>query len=222
MLTISQKKWTKFSMTINRLLTDEDRINMAPLISNMWRVCPDMMRRKIERANVQQAFVLDTVIKEGGLGGKSIISVGCYDDTAYECLRLDVANIIGIDPTINQDLHTFRQNHSVGFEIAFSTSVLEHVEDDLQFVEDMCTLLLPSGLGILTMDFNDSYKLGDRLPQSDLRFYTKQDLYGLRFIINKLGCELVDTPDWSGEPEFTHDGCTYSFCTFVFRKTKDV
>lgn len=213
-------------MATNRLLTDRDREFLKPTISAMWMACPEMMLRKIQRANVQQAFVVYEVLKFMiSPTKKKVLSVGCYDDTAFEYLKyIDVAkDIIGIDPAINMDLHSFRNGKTakdgLGFDIIFSTSVIEHVKNDIEFLDDICKLLNKNGVGILTMDFNNSYKLGDPLPATDLRFYTKADLeIGFNFVLEKNGCGLVDTPEWDGEPEFTHDGCNYSFATFVFRK----
>jgi SAM-dependent methyltransferase len=212
-------------MAINRLLTDKDRENYKALIDDMFRVCPEVMKRKIPRANIQQAFVLGEVLKLLPTH-TNVLSVGCYDDTAYEYLlnlSYKSMNIIGIDPAINVDLKTFKSINHDKFDIIFSTSVLEHVPNDEEFVDDICKLLSHNGVGILTMDFNDEYRVGDRLPQTDVRFYTKKDLeFRLTKILTDNGCDLVDVPDWSGEPEFTHDGCNYSFATFVFRKMRDV
>lgn len=211
-------------MAINRLLNDKDRENYKPLIDDMFRVCPITMKRKIDRANIQQAFILDQVLTSiKSLDRPNILSVGCYDDTAHEYLlnkplskRID---IIGIDPEINVDLRSFRNINHDKFDIVFSTSVIEHVPDDEGFLDDICKILDIGGVGILTMDFNNDYRVGDKLPQTDLRFYTKKDLeFRLTKILTDNECDLVDVPDWSGEPEFTHDGCNYSFATFVFRK----
>lgn len=208
-------------MAINRLLTDKDREELKTLIDDMFSKLPEMMKRKISLANVQQAFVLDTVRKLITYECK-ILSVGCFEDTAYEYL-MNIPNeakaeIVGIDPQINSDLHSYKGTSGL-FDIVFSTSVLEHVEDDEEFIADICSLLKVGGTGILTMDFNNDYVVGDKLPYSDLRFYTKHDLeIRLTKVLNDNGCDLVDVPDWSGTAEFTHDGCDYSFATFVFRK----
>jgi SAM-dependent methyltransferase len=208
-------------MAINRLLTDKDREELKPLIDDMFSKLPEMMKRKINLANVQQAFVLDTV-KKWITYGCRILSVGCFEDTAYEYLmntpNKAKAEIVGIDPQINFDLHSYKGMSGL-FDIVFSTSVLEHVKDDEEFVADICNLLKVGGAGILTMDFNNDYRVGDKLPYTDLRFYTKHDLeFRLTKILTDNGCDLVDVPDWSGTAEFTHDGCNYSFSTFVFRK----
>jgi SAM-dependent methyltransferase len=221
-------------MTVNRLLTDTDRLSLKHVIDKMFIICPDMMSRKIFRANVQQAFMLDTISKEVGKGleigdvsESKILSVGCFEDTAYEVLHRYGLSVTGIDPDVNFYLHEFvrivggeyNQSYPDKYDVIFSTSVIEHVPDDEQFMEDICLLLKPGGLGILTCDYNNNYKAGDLLPYSDLRFYTENDLkFRLGKIIHKHDCEFVDTPDWTGEPDFSHDGCNYSFATFAFRK----
>ena len=60
------------------------------------------------------------------------------------------------------------------FDIIISTSVIEHVEDDEKFIEDIAYLLKKGGYAILTCDFNDYYKKGDDIPDGDYRFYTKK------------------------------------------------
>jgi SAM-dependent methyltransferase len=211
-------------MNKNRVLTDIDRTALAPVIQSMWELCPDMMSRKITEANVQQAFVFNYVrtlmrYKKDA----TVLSVGCFEDTAYESLKNEGHEVIGIDPEHDYDLHTFASNVSSKFDIVFATSVIEHVRDDEEFLADMCKLLNPGGYGILTTDFKDDYKFGDPLPYSDKRFYTKYDLeFRLRNILKDNDCDLVDEPDWSGKDNFVYQGHHYSFATFVFRKNPDV
>lgn len=207
-------------MSYNRLLTDLDREYAAPTIELMWDVCPDVMSRKFPRANVQQAFVLDAVraLLTDNVRTK-LLSAGCFDDTAYEALKRLGWNVVGIDPAINVTLHEYTEiQFQQMFDCVFSTSVLEHVVDDMQFVEDMCKLLKPGGYGILTMDFKGTYVDGDRLPHTDLRFYTVTRMLKLVDVLKQNGCSLVDQPNWTGQPDFEYDGCTYSFATLVFQK----
>lgn len=191
----------------------------------MWDLCPDIMARKFPRANIQQAFVIDTVrYLLQGEDSIKILSAGCFEDTAYEVLKKLGWNILGIDPALNVDLHTYTQiQYPELFDIVFATSVLEHVPDDEEFVADMCKLLKPGGYGILTMDFKRDYKIGDRLPYTDVRFYTVDDMHRLRIVCAQNGCDLVDNHTWGiGEADFDYDGCRYSFGTFVFQKGKGV
>jgi hypothetical protein len=209
-------------MKFNKLLTNSDRDYYKKLIGKMYELSPEMMSRKIPLANVQQAFVLDAVGKfmEEGLGS-SILCVGSFEDTAFDCLLRKGIVVTGIDPDINHDLHTFINSDDRNkrlFSIVFSTSVIEHVVDDIQFIADICSILQPGGVGILTCDFNNNYRCGDRLPATDVRFYTERDLMNFGLILKENNCALVDNPDWSGEPDFTHDECNYSFATYVFRK----
>jgi len=206
-------------MKLNRLLTNEDREYYKPLIDKMKMLCPEMMSRKISLANVQQSFVLETVLGEIKLKPEAeILCVGSFEDTACEALKVMGVKVTEIDPDINMDLRTFVESSNKFFDLIFSTSVIEHVKDDTQFIKDICLLLKPKGLAILTYDFNNDYKEGDKLPYSDERFYTKLTLGKFRTLIGKFFCKLVDNPDWDGEPDFTHDGCNYSFGTFVFRR----
>jgi SAM-dependent methyltransferase len=214
-------------MAMNKLLTDKDRNYLKPSIELMWVSCPEMMKRKIGRANIQQGFVLSEIVRLVKLKKDAkILSVGCFEDTAFETIKKLGYDAIGIDPAIDFDLHSFlngKTDLKYGFDIVFSTSVLEHVKDDEEFIQDMCTLLNKGGYGILTVDFNNDYKVGDKLPHTDLRFYTKYDLeVRLNNVLKKNNCTLVDKPEWEGKPEFTHDGCIYSFATFVFRKLGNV
>lgn len=207
-------------MSYNRLLTDKDRKLYKETIDLMWELCPQTMLRKIEQANVQQAFVLDTV-REFADKNQRILSAGCYEDTAYETLKRLDYKIIGIDPMENGiDLHsyTYVQFHHL-FDVVFATSILEHVEDDEEFIADICKLIKPGGYGILTMDFLDSWQPGQRLPATDVRFYTTYDLkYRLQKVLISNNCQMVDEGRWEGQPDFIYDGCLYSFATFVFRK----
>jgi SAM-dependent methyltransferase len=205
---------------MNKILTNDDRNKYFSLIEDMKIVCPEMMKRKIAGANVQQAFVVDTVLK---LHKKDddILCVGCFEDTAYEYLRKGGMKIIGIDPEIDIDLAAFKKTTLKKWDIIFSTSVIEHVKDDEQFITDICDLLHIGGKAILTCDFKDGWKNGDKLIGGDFRFYTCDDLnIRLGNLIKKQGCELLSQPNWIGPPDFHLCGFDYNFATFTFVKNK--
>jgi len=203
--------------SLNRILTNEDREYFKPLIEEMFKACPEMMSRKIGAANVQQAFALD-ILSRLDLDTK-LCCAGSFEDTTNATLRFLGFNTVEIDPAINMDLHTYRLSATEKFDSVFSVSVLEHVENDEEFIEDMCYLLKPGGIGVVTCDFNNSYTKGMPLPATDVRFFTRHDLETrLTNILHRNNCELVDTPDWNAEPDFIYQGHLYSFATFVFRK----
>ena len=207
---------------MNKLLTNEDRKAYEPLIKDMFVKCPAMMSRKIKEANVQQAFVVDSVlklIKASSNKDINILCVGSYEDTDFEYLKTLGVKMESMDPELNVDLHTFKDTNTKKWDIVFSTSVLEHVEDDELFVKDICELLNDSGTAVLTCDFKEGYKVGDPLIQSDFRFYTQDDLnVRLNDIIKSYGCELVSEPLWAGSPDFFFAGFAYNFATWVFKK----
>ena len=206
----------------NRLLRNTDKEFFQPLIDIMFGVCPEMMSRKIPEANIQQAFTLYCLQKTINQNSK-ILCVGSFEDTSYEFLKLGQYNIYGIDPSINFDLHTFSTNSLEKYDIIFSTSVIEHVKNDDEFIEDICKLLIPGGLAILTCDFKEEYKKGDPLPNTDIRFYTEYDLKTrLSDIVLKNNCELISESNWKGEPDFLYQGHYYSFATLVFKRKENI
>ena len=203
---------------MNFLLNDEKRALYEPLIAEMGKKCPELISRKFQRANIQQAFVLDTV--RFLLNEKSkVLSVGHYEDTAYETLLKDGIAMTAIDPVINMDLDKFFKTTQDKFDIVFSTSVIEHVVDDEAFIGQICKLLNYAGVGILTCDFKESYKKGDPIPPEDVRLYTSHDItVRLREILQKNGCDLIAPVDYSGEPDFRYANVNYSFASLVFQK----
>lgn len=203
---------------MNRLLTNEDRENFKPLIAKMFEACPDMMARKIALANVQQAYIVDKVLATVEEGDK-LLCAGSYEDTANEYLKTLGLSITEIDPLLNVDLHKFKLLAKDLYNIIFSTSVIEHVPDDEQFIADICSLLEPGGTAILTCDFKEGWKKGDPVHPLDCRFYTEYDLnVRLRAVLEMCDCRLVGEPMWKGRPDFFFDGFAYSFATLVFRK----
>lgn len=203
----------------NRLLTDNARKEFQPTIDLMWNLCPDMMSRKIPEANVQQAFVFKAVV-DFYSPFDSILSVGCFEDTAYASLVEYGYDIIGIDPMIDgSTLDDFFKTSPTQYNIIFSTSVIEHVKDDEQFIDEICKLLKPGGYAILTTDFRNDYTPSMPLPYTDVRFYTEKDLSSrLESVLERNGCSYVGDADWTGKPDFLYQGHKYSFATLVFRK----
>jgi hypothetical protein len=105
-----------------------------------------------------------------------------------------------------------------GYDVVFSTSVIEHLLDDEQFARHIGGLLAPGGVAVLTCDFNVQYWPEDPIPNEDFRLYTCRDLVE-RLLPMLPGCTLVDEPDWEcSEPDFLYAGCCYTFASLVFRK----
>ena len=211
--------------SLNRILDNDARNRYKPTIDFFSRYLPDIIAKKIPEANVQQAFVFDTAVR---LSNKSlnckILAVGAFEDTAAEGLKLLNYNIDEIDPILNYDLDTYISKPGVKpstYDIIISTSVIEHVPNDEQFVKDIAFLLKKGGYGILTCDYNDKYKPGDDIPVVDYRFYTQKD-FNERLMKAIPDCQLIDTPKWECEnPDFYLAGkYNYTFASFVFQKVR--
>ncbi len=209
-------------ISFNRILDKAAREQYKPVIDDLFDVLPEMMAHKIPEANIQQAFVLDSVLKFAlGSASPKILCVGSYGDTAAAALKRLGHKMDEVDPVLNYDLGTFMHKPSTikgSYDIIFSTSVIEHVEKDELFITQIASLLAPGGVAILTVDFNDQYKPGAPIPHEDFRLYTQKD-FKERLLPLLKDCSLVDAPQWDcPNPDFTYAGCRYTFATLVFRK----
>jgi len=203
----------------NTVLTDTYRSLLQPDIDELFRLLPNMMARKIPRANVQQAFVFN-YIKNHFDTSKKMLCAGSHEDTCCYGLKKLNYDIVDVDPVLNYDLHTFCKIHNYQeFDVVFSVSVIEHVQNDNEFIDDICKSLKSGGTCVLTCDFKNSYKPSDRIPSEDCRLYTQDDLL-IRFkkILENNNCYILGDIDYTAEPDFEYAGVYYSFATFVFCK----
>jgi SAM-dependent methyltransferase len=207
----------------NRILDNSARALYKPAIDQLIALVPKTMAKKIPAANVQQAFVFDTVYRNlANYSNPKLLCVGSYEDTASMGLIKMGYKIEEIDPMINyflQEYYTKPSTQKNSYDIIFSTSVIEHDPDDQSFLECIHGLLAPNGIAVITCDYKDGWKPGDPKPAVDARFYTKQDLEQ-RMLSYLPGCELIDTPQWDcPNPDFDYyEEYQYTFATFVFRK----
>ena len=187
----------------------------------MKDAAPALVSRKIETSLHQSAQMIYQVTKALNKGSK-VLSVGSFEDVPTEVFRNSGINIIGVDPALNSDLHTYRNNNlSKRFDIIFSTSVIEHVMDDEEFITDIAQMLAPGGFAFLTMDFKPGYKFGDLLPATCQRLYTKERLLHLSDLIKQYDCQLTQKPQWDitdNDLDFEWDGVKYCFMGMSFRK----
>uniref|UniRef100_A0A6M3M212 Putative methyltransferase n=1 Tax=viral metagenome TaxID=1070528 RepID=A0A6M3M212_9ZZZZ len=209
---------------LNRVLDNSARELYKPAIDKLFQLVPDAMARKIPEANVQQAFVFDTICRyTKGKKAPKILCIGSFEDTACMSLKAVGYEVEEIDPSINCDLRThFMKPTTIkgSYDVVFSTSVIEHVTLDTVFMAQVSALLKPGGMGITTCDFKEGWVPGDSKPDVDERLYTQHDLRE-RFLPVMSDCVLVDEPQWDcPNPDFTLIGIyQYTFATFVVKKT---
>jgi SAM-dependent methyltransferase len=213
------------SARLNRILDDKARALYAPAAQKLFECVPLTMSKKIPRANVQQAFVFDTVYRllENSKNPR-LLCVGSYEDTASMALQKMGFEVEEIDPMRNFSLQEFYTRPSTiphSYSIIFSTSVIEHDPDDESFMKCIAGLLSPGGYAVITCDYTDGWKPGDPKPGVDVRLYTKTDL-GERLPSYVPDCELVDAPDWDcPHPDFLYLGkYRYAFASLVIQKKK--
>jgi len=212
------------NVSLNRILDDKARELYTPVIDTLTTLVPKTMAKKIARANVQQAFVFDTVYRYlSHYKNPKLLCVGCYEDTASMSLIKMGHTVEEIDP-INyylQEYFTKPTTVKNSYNIIFSTSVIEHDPDDVSFVRCITDLLAPGGVAIITCDYKDGWKPGEPKPDVDARLYTKHDLRD-RLLPLMSNCHLVDEPQWDcPNPDFNYLGkYQYTFATFVVKKNE--
>ena len=207
----------------NRILDNQARTQYKSVIKQLHLLAPEIMVSKIPAANIQQAFIFDAVNNFAReFATPRMLCVGSYDDSAAASLKMVGYAMEEIDPEVNGlDLDKFfhlPSTKKASYDIIFSTSVLEHVQDDELFVAQIADLLAPGGVGLLTCDYNDLHKPGDPIIPGDYRFYTQKDLIS-RILPSLKNCSLVDVPHWEcSNPDFMFLGYRYTFATLAFRK----
>jgi SAM-dependent methyltransferase len=210
---------------LNRILDDDARKLYEVPINKLIELAPITMSQKITEANVQQAFVFDTVFRHlSQYQHPKLLCVGCYKDTASMGLRKMGVTVEEIDPMLNYYLQEYVTKPSTvkeSYDIIFSTSVIEHDPDDESFVKDIAYLLAPGGVAVMTCDYKEGWKPGDPKPDAVERFYTKQDLKD-RLLPLMDNCRLIDEPQWEcPNPDFNYLGkYQYTFATFVLRRNR--
>lgn len=206
---------------MNKLLNKKEFANYQNALNLLKTHCPEMLSRKIPEANIQQAFTLQTTLDLIPVGS-NLLSAGSWEDTATETLKKVGYNVIDVDPQINSDLKTyFDANQQLHGKLdgVVSTSVIEHVHNDEEFIDCICKLLKSGGYGIATMDYNNGYLNGGvTKPNEDVRLYTEYDLrIRLNAVLEENECELLEA-NYEGENDFHYAGHWYTFATFVFKK----
>jgi glycosyltransferase involved in cell wall biosynthesis len=221
------KNYTPVTLTekdgFNRILDDQARAVYQPAIEKLMELVPATMAKKIARANVQQAFVFDTVYRHlNNYTNPKLFCVGSYEDTASMALQKLGYPVEEVDPMINyllQEYITKPTTQTGIYNIVFSTSVIEHDPHDQSFLECVEKLLAPGGIAVITCDFKEGWTVGQDKPEVDARFYTKYDMEK-RMLSYLPNCELVDVGNWDClNPDFNYLGrYQYTFATFTFRK----
>ena len=197
----------------------------APSEAFIGRLVPNTMKRKIREANVNQAFVFDTVIRSSQANKRArILCIGAFEDTACMALIKMGYSVDEVDPLLNYDLETFVTKPTVrknAYDIIFSTSVMEHVKDDENFLLIAYNLLVQGGIFIATVDFKDSWTIGESKPIVDERLYTAFDLEK-RLPSSVPGFVPVGEKNYHNfECDFQlNEKNIYSFASMVLRKQK--
>ncbi len=222
-ISVEESRATPDGRGFNKILDDRSRAAYRDALDDLAKFVPEMLARKLERANIQQAFGLDTALRFlANCPNARILAAGSFEDTAVASLRAQGYWIEEIDPNVNgmtlQDFYLAPNAQLGSYDLVLSISVLEHVAEDAQFVRMISEFLRPGGLAVLTVDFAENWYPEMRKPEVDHRLYTTRDI--CERLMPAIGdCVLVDPPRWSeGIEDFEYEGSQYGFAGFVFRK----
>ena len=212
-------------VSLNCILDNKARELYKPAIDKLTELVPKTMSQKIAEANVQQAFVFDTVYRYlSQFFNPKLLCIGSYEDTASMSLIKMGFKVEEIDPMINYSLQEYFTKPGTvkdSYDIIFSTSVIEHDPDDESFIKCVAGLLAPGGIAVITCDYKEGWKTGEPKPACNERFYTKQDLRD-RLLPLMCNCKLIDEPQWDcPNPDFKYlRKYQYTFATFVVKKNQ--
>ncbi len=203
----------------NRVLTPSDRTRLGQSIAELYELCPHIMSRKLPEAVFQNAFIYEQA-KSIARPGDRIVLIGGYEDPIGPALARQGWDVTITDPVLDGRslldvlAHTYENN--CRFDLVISCSVLEHVEDDLEFLEGILALLKTNGTALLTTDFRHNWAVGLDKPAADARLYSLQRLAMLKQLLPEN--VWLDPPDWQAiAPYFHFDGCDYGFCSIAFQ-----
>lgn len=195
-------------MKNNTLLNEKDSALLRPVVEKMQNLVPEI-KRKMQRDNLQHAFVFK-YITDNFRKDNVILCVGASEDACCTALKKLRYSVVEIDSSINYDLHTYRKKNShKRYPVIFSISVINHVPDDEEYIDDMCKLLIPGGTCIVTYNFDHTHKQG-----LTSRLYTASDILGrFKEILWKNQCYILGDVDYDKAV-----GVEYTFGTFIFKK----
>jgi archaellum component FlaC len=216
----SMLRTTKYNLTSNRVLTPLDREQLEPVVEELTFLAPEIMSRKIPQAVFQNAFIFQQV-KNSARKTDRIIVIGGYEDPIGPALQKLGYNVEISDPQLDgRDMETVwmqSQKFGIEYDIVISCSVLEHVDNDAEFIRQMYQILKPGGTAFLTADYLENWTEGMSKPNPDLRLYTSERL---RYLVSQLPADcLTDPPTWGDQsPYFQYESAKYGFCSLAFRR----
>jgi SAM-dependent methyltransferase len=204
----------------NRVFDLADRDKGAVFLPEMRKTQEAMISRKFPDAVFQQALCYG-LAKEYLNPESRIMGAGAYEDPCVYCLQAEGYHTDLVDPAINgltlQDALKSGQYEANSYDVVISCSVMEHVPDDLSFMESIRDFLKVGGVAIMTVDYKWDYVVGEPIPPTEMRRYTESTLKDLTRAVQ--GIELVGGALWGPSlNEFNYGGCRYSFAGLHFRK----
>jgi len=217
----SMLRRNEYNLVANRVLTPLDGDQFKPVIEELTSLARKIMSRTIPEAVFQNAFIFQQV-KYVAKKTDSIMIIGGYEDPIGPALQKLGYDVKTTDPQLDgrdmEEVWLESIKFGLQYDIVISCSVLEHVENDVEFVQQMYQILKPGGVALLTADYLENWVDGNSKPTADIRLYTSERL---RYLANHLPAgSLLDPPTWGHQtPYFEYESVKYGFCSLAFGRT---
>ena len=203
---------------MNRCLSVSSLKEFELEINFFNKICPDLIHKKNQLALSQYALLLKFIIeKRLNIFKAKILVIGSYEDLLALALKRLGAYVEEVDPNLNFLLEDFIQKPAedgVKYDLIFSISVLEHVENDINFLKICESKLKKGGFQYHTFDYLPHYK---NLPPTHYRFYSDTYVEKIRKLL--LFSRMYGEQDYKNYLlDFNYNNLTYCFASILFER----
>lgn len=206
------------SITFNRLLNKMSVGEFTREIEFFREVCPDLIAKKNKDALSQYALFLKYLVsKKIQLSELKILCIGSYEDLLTLTLKRLGVFVEEVDPNINFTLEEFISKPTEKdkkYDIIFSISVLEHVEDDIEFLRTCEEKLSIGGVQFHTFDFLESPEF---IPSTHFRMYSRKSISLIDTALSR--SRMYGAQDYSNARyDFFYNQLHYCFASIFFER----
>jgi len=203
----------------SRCLSAKDVLEFKEEIDFFKRICPDLIPKKNYPALSQYALLLRYLFSiKVNLPNLNILAIGAYEDLLALTLKRLGIYVEEVDPNLNYFLEDFINKPSEKgrkYDIIFSMSVIEHVEDDIKFLKICEDKLKVGGRQFHTFDFLSH---PTHLPETHYRMYSDDNIRAIKSALSRskiFGIEDYFSPVY----DFNYNNLDYCFASIFLERT---
>ena len=194
---------------LNVFLNSEDINLFKDELVAYKKTVPTIIKEKFYPGLIQHCYMMRAVLFHiNKIKNPNILCIGSYMDPLAIYLRRLGYWVDDCDPNLNYDFDELLHKPSIvkkKYDLIFSISVLEHVNDDLNLIRLSYKKLKRKGLSIHTVDFKENPEL---IPNTHIRFYNYNSALKIK--------EKYKLPEIKNSPKYDvyYNNTNYSFWGF--------